>query len=271
MANSLTGDLARYKMVFAPAIAGISEGNRLDLLKYVENGGVLYVSGADDTALLEMLFGASRKGYTDENAVYLAPTAEGQPLFGEFNPAFPFPTEQSLPILDVKDVNVLATMTVPYTKPGEGRFASIHSNPPGIPTDIPALFEKKIGRGTALWSAAPIENDGRRSHKKLMTAILNRYVDRSALTVRTTAPRQVELVTFRDGGTTLVSAVDLLCTDELLPVPAFTVEVKCENPGSVTLLAGRDTKDREIPFTCENGYVRFPVENLVMFGMYRIR
>ena len=33
------------KLVMAPAIAGIYDNNRADLAKYVENGGVLYISG----------------------------------------------------------------------------------------------------------------------------------------------------------------------------------------------------------------------------------
>lgn len=270
VANPLTGDMDRYRMVFAPYIAGISQQNREDLVKYVENGGVLYVSGAEDPALLSMLFGASLERYTEESAVYMAPTAEGQKYFGEFNPAFPFPTEQSLPVLKVEDVTVLATMTMPYTKPTERRFASIHSNPPGIPTEIPALFSKKLGKGIAIWSAAPIENDVRRSHKKLLMALLDGHIDRNTLTVRTTAPRQVELVTFRDGDTVLLSAVDLLCTDELLAVNPFTVEIRCEKPAQVVRLGGRDSVDTEIPFTWEDGYVRFTVEKLVMFDMFRI-
>jgi len=258
-------------MVFAPYIAGISDQNRADLVKYVEDGGVLYISGAEDTKLLQMLLGAERKGYTEESAVYMAPTAEGQKYFGEFNPAFPFPTEQSLPILEMQDVTILATMTMPYTKPTERRFASIHSNPPGIPTDIPALVEKKLGKGTVIWSAAPVENDPRRSHKKLILALLEGHIYRTSLTVRTTAPRQVELVTFKDGNTTLVSAVDLLCTDELLTVNPFVVEIRCDKPAHVVRLGSRDGVDTEIPFTYADGYVRFTVENLVMFDMYRIQ
>lgn len=270
VANTLTGDMNRYKMVFAPCIAGISQKNRQDLVEYVENGGTLYVSGAEDPALLEMLFGARFTGYTEENAVYMAPTEEGQKFFGEFTPAFPFPTEQSLPVLDVDDVIVLATMKMPYTRPTEKRFTSIHSNPPGILTDTPAMFVKKIGKGMAVWSASPIENDSRRSHKKLIMSILNGFVDVSSLTVRTTAPRQVELVTFRDNCAMLVSAVDLLCTDELLEVPAFDVEIRCGKPESVIHLGGRDSQDEEIPFTYEDGYVKFKVGKLVMFGMYKV-
>lgn len=270
VAGTLTGDMSRYKMVFAPHIAGISDENRADLLRYVENGGVLYVSCAEDMALLKMLLGAEIKGYTEETAMYMAPTAEGQKYFGEFNPAFPFPTETSMPILEMDDVTVLATMTKPYTKPSERRFASIHTNPPGIPTDIPALVTRKIGKGTVIWSAAPIENDARRSHKKLIMALLDGFIGRDTLSVQTTAPRQVELVTFRDGSETFISAVDLLCTDELLMLQPFTVRVRCDKPEKILLLGGRDSEDREIPFTYEDGYARFTVGGLVMFAMYRI-
>ncbi|MCR5263902.1 MAG: hypothetical protein K6D94_08520 [Clostridiales bacterium] len=268
VANTLTGDMERYRMVYAPLIAGISKKNREDLVSYVKNGGVLYVSGAEDQELLSMLFGASLRGYTEENAVYMAPTAEGQGYFGEFVPAYPFPTEQSLPVLDVSDVTVLAYMTMPYTKPGERRFASIHSNPPGIPTSIPAMFCRQIGKGTAIWSAAPIEKDPRRSHKKLIMDLTDGFIDRDALTIRTTAPRQVELVAFRDGNAVLVSAVDLLCTEELLTVNPFTVEIRCDKPSHVTRLGERSG---EIPFTYAGGRVRFTVEGLVMFDMYEIR
>ena len=37
------------------------------------------------------------------------------------------------------------------------RFASIHSNPPGIKTEIPALLYKEFGKGKVIWSALPIE------------------------------------------------------------------------------------------------------------------
>ena len=270
VSNDLTGDMGRFRMVFAPYIAGISRKNREDLVNYVKNGGVLYVSGAEDPELLDMLFGASLTDYTEENAVYMAPTAEGQKYFGEFNPDYPFPAEQSLPVLDVNDAAVLATMTMPYTKPAERRFASIHSNPPGIPTDIPALIAKKLGKGTAVWSAAPVEKDQRRSHKDLIMSLLDGYIDRRSLTVRTTAPRQVELVTFRDGGFVLVSAVDLLCTEEMLAVNPFTVEIRCGRPSHVVRLGGMNGADTEIPFSYEDGYVRFTVEGLVMFDMYKI-
>ena len=107
--------------------------------------------------------------------------------------------------------------------------------------------------------------------KKLMMALFDGFVGKNTLSVQTNAPRQVELVTFRDGAETFVSAVDLLCTDEQLMLQPFTVRVKCDKPEKVILLGGRDTTEREIPFTWENGYVRFTAGGLVMFAMYKIQ
>jgi hypothetical protein len=132
------------------------------------------------------------------------------------------------------------------------------------------LLAKKRGKGTVIWSAAPIENDNRRSHRKLLRAIIGRYLDLQSLSVRSDTPRQVELVTFRREQDMLISAVDLLCTDELLPVVDFTVSVRCDNPSRVIRIGGRDGEDAEIPFTYEDGYATFYIENLVMFEMYRI-
>ena len=43
-----------------------------------------------------------------------------------------------------------------------------------------------------------------------------------------------------------------------------------ERDEKILLLGGRDSEDREIPFTYEDGYARFTVGGLVRFAMYRI-
>ena len=269
-ANTTTDTLVKYKAVIAPQIAGISDKNREDLVRYVENGGVLYISGTEDEVLLDMLFGGKLVGYTEEIATYIAPTEYGAPIFGDFNRKYPLPVEAKLPKLDVTDVKVLATITLPYTKPTEIKFASIHSNPPGIPTDYPALVEKSIGKGKVIWSAAPIEYDTRRSHRKVFIKLLDSYTDIGTLSVISDAPRQVELVSFKGDGEVLISAVDLICTDELIPVKDFTVSVTCGKPQKVIKLGGKYCNDTEIPFTYADGRVTFEVKSLVMFDMFRV-
>ncbi len=270
LSNPKTGTAAKYKMIIAGMITRISDKNREDMINYVKNGGTLYISGAEEPALLSELLGAKISRFTDEKSVYLAPTNKGTSLFGEFDKDHPFPTEIYLPVLEFSDDNmeVLATMTLPYTNRKERKFASIHSNPPGVITDIPALVEKSYGNGKVIWSAFPIEIDDRVSHKNLFRAIVKKYVP--SLSVKSDAPRQVEIVSFKGENEILISAVDLLCTDELLPVKDFSISAKCEKKPSGVY---RIENGNEIPvdFTYEEGYASFNVKGLVTFDMYIIK
>lgn len=272
LSNAATGRAADYRMILAPGIAGISDGNRRDLAEYVRAGGTLYISGTEDASLLAELLGVRPDGYTEEGYVYLAPTAAGEELFGEFNADYPLPTELSLPKLDFDGGDageVLAVMKLPYTKPGERRFASIHSNPPGVATDVPALLVKRCGAGRVIWSAAPIENDGRLAHKGVFAALVRRYLGEAS--VSSDAPRQVELVTFDTADGVLVSAVDLLYSDERLPVRGFTVSVRvAQPPRRVVRLGGEGGGDEDLPFAYDGGYVRFTCPSLTLFAMFRI-
>ncbi len=269
VSNSSTGRLSGCKAVLAPAIAGISDSNRANLVKYVDDGGLLYISGVEDMELLGELLGAELDGYTDETAVYIAPTDAGAELFCEFTPEYPLPTEISLPKITVADCEVLGVMRPPYTKANERRFASIHSNPPGRLTDIPAIITKQVGRGRVIWSAAPIENDGRIGIKRVFMSLLTKYLPET--TIKSSAPRQVELVAHRRKSDILISAVDLLCSDELLPLGGFEISVKVDAvPKCIKRIAGRDKPEREVEFEYFGGRAVFKTETLVMFDMYKI-
>lgn len=269
VSNSSTGRLGGYKAVIAPAIAGISDKNRADFVKYVNDGGLLYISGVEDMELLGELLGAELIGYTEETAVYIAPTEHGTELFCEFTPEYPLPTEYSLPKIAVADCEILGVMRPPYTKANERRFASIHSNPPGRLTDIPAVITKQVGKGRVIWSAAPIENDGRIGIKRVFMSLITKYLCEP--TIKSGAPCQVELVSFARGADILISAVDLLCSDELLPLGGFEISVKADSkPKRIIRLAGRDKPEREVEFEYSGGRVKFTTETLVMFDMYKI-
>ncbi len=269
--NGTTGNIGKYKALVVPHVAEITDQNREHIRKFAENGGAVYISGATDTELIKTLLGAEFEGYTEHDRTYLAPTEAGREYFGEFDAKYPLPIDAPLPIVRIGDAEVLATVTLPYTKPSELRFASIHSNPPGIATEIPAIVRKKLGKGTVIWSAASIECDDRRSHQKLFHALLDSIVGYESLTVSSDAPRQIELVTFKRESDMLVSAVDLFCTDELLAVRDFTVSVRCDQkPKRIVRLAGKGHGDLDIPFEYSGERAVFKVSGLVMFDMFKI-
>lgn len=123
----------RFELITAGAIAGLNDTERDQLIQFVNNGGSLYFSGAEEPELLRAFFGAELAGFTEENRLYLAPTGKGEAVMQPFNTAYPMPIEASLPKLThvSADTALFATVTLPYTVPGNYQFASIHSDPPG--------------------------------------------------------------------------------------------------------------------------------------------
>ena len=126
---------------------------------------------------------------------------------------------------------------------------------------------RPVGRGTVIWCAAPIEEDNRLSYQQLLMAILRHVYEKRQQTVITRGPRQVEIVSFRDGEKIRLSAVDLLYSDERLPFRPAEIAVRTEKPEArVHLLPGGE----EIPSRYENGRTVFTLGDTELFAMVEI-
>jgi len=271
-ANGCAEALSGYKFIFAPWLCNTKDAMTEKLIEYVKNGGNLYFSGAGNERLLNELAGVRYTGkMTKETRTYAAPLKEYEHLFGEFNDDFPMPFECALPIVEVEIGNgngkTAAYITLPYTARSERRFASIHSDPPGIRTKHPALVIRKYGKGNVIWSAAPIENDARGHYRKLLMNLMGLFMDKNSLSVRTNAAKNVELVTFKTGNGYLMSAADLRCTEELIPVRAFDVWIKTGEPVKGVVKLPERTP---VGFVYSDGVVGFNAGELIMFAMFEV-
>lgn len=103
---------------------------------------------------------------------------------------------------------VLATITLPYTNQNTNKFVSIHSNPPGVATDIPAMAITDFGDGKVFWSALPIEQTEFYHYRNIFTAILKFAFDFEP-TVKSDAPKDVEIITFVNRDEMYVNTVAL--------------------------------------------------------------
>lgn len=239
------------------------------LIDYVERGGALYFSNTDEKHLFETLTGGTACGYTKETRTYMAPKSEWEALLGGYTQKYPLPFNYSLPITSgIDPASVVATVTLPYTVPDDVKFASIHSNPPGISTDMPALLIRAFGKGTVIWSAAPIEHENLLDYTKIIVNLFDRYSGKKR-TLRTTAPKNIELVAFdcEQENAVRISAVDLSDEDTSVTWPPFKIDFCTDKPvKSVVLLP----KNEEIPFFEKDGYICFNTKPLRIFDMYQI-
>jgi len=267
LSNGCLDKMNDYKFIFAPAVFNMSDDIADRFINYVGNGGNLYISGVTNAKLLKTLLNLKYNGnITKETRTYIAPIKEYEEIFGEYNFDYPLAIDVKLPLMQTDDTDIAAYIKLPYTARSEKKFASIHSDPPGIKTGYPALMVKKYGKGNVIWSAAPIEHDNRIQYKRILMSLLNTYLPRENYTVYANTSKNVEVVSFRTDGGYLVSIVDLMCSEELLAMPKFKVSVKCGKPAAIVKLPCKSP----IEFNYSNGVAEFEVNDFTMFGMYEI-
>lgn len=260
--------LSGYKAVILPMLTDFERGDLGRIKQYVEDGGKLYISGAEFPEMLDSLMGIKFKERTAAKRVYIAPTESGSRYFLDFNEKYPLMFDGSAPICEADgSCEVLATLTLPYTLPNEKRFASIHSNPPGIATRTPLVLRKKVGKGEIVWSAIPLESVGIYEFDKIFLNLLMSLLPEYQPSFKSDCSDEIEITLFDDDSYKTVNLSVLVERPVSKVYPPFKLSVKAESaPKAVKLLPNGD----EIPYVYENGYVSFETRALDIFDMYMI-
>ena len=255
--------LNKYSTIIASYLTPDDEYDNDRLAEYVENGGTLYLSGGDNTDLIKKLLGAEVEDYTGGQMVYCSPCGADD-TFGWYNAKYPLPFTARTPLLtNIGNCRVIATITLPYTGETDEKYASIHSNPPGIATDYPAIIEKHYGKGRVIWSAVPLENNLNYEYQQIFLKIL----DLPRPTVTCDADENTELISFKDNNRILVTAVDLSEQYNIAPNRGFNVMIKCiSTPKEVCCLPERTP----VRFCYKDGYAVFHTGEYHVAAMFEM-
>lgn len=260
-------DLERFQTLIIANPNGLHEESIEKIKAYVQNGGSLYFSGAEEPKLLKLFLDAERTGKTETANTYIAPQKEYEAVFENFNEKYPLAFENPMPIVKTNACDdVMATIELPYVhKKDKEAFASIHSNPPGVLTDYPAVIRKDFGKGKVLWSAAAIESEKILCYQEIFMNFMELLGVRE-FSIKTNASRNTEIVMFRAEDQILLSAVYLSEDEKTELQRPFQISVKCQEPKKIFLV--RD--HLPIDFTYEDGYVTFTTKELNVFDMYQL-
>ncbi len=251
--------LEGYKAIVAPMLTDMDSFDAHRLVQFAENGGTLYLSGCGNATLVEKLTGNRYIRTTREENLYLAPITGMEETFGGFNAKYPLPFERTAALVETHGARVLATLTFPYTKPDEIDFASIHSDPPGIATQFPAVTVNRYGKGRVIWSALPLEDMPWPEYGQILLNLL----ELPTPFFTTDAPPHVELTAFRTDEGILLHTVALDENTVTSDVAPFTVSVEGEARRVVLLPDGTS-----VPFRSENGRTFFKTRPLHIFDTY---
>ena len=255
IANSILDRINDYKLIVAGELQDFI-GNEYEnvILDYVKNGGKLYLSGKSNSKLMKEFFGAECVGLSKEAKTYISPDESVYDLFATFNAQSPMPINYALPYFTVKDESVVkGRIKLPYTDPvNHLQYASIHSNPPGILTNYPAVMMTEYGKGKVVWVAGAIEQEDRVCFKEVFMNIVNDLVGKDNFTLKTSTSGTVECTAFKTDNAMIINFVELVNYEERLKKD-FTVEFKSDKaPKGIEVLPN----DMSANFTYENGTVK---------------
>lgn len=235
---------------------------------FVREGGRLYMSGTTDERLVKRLLGADCVGYTRESVTYIAPTRAAEAAFGsEFNAKFPMPCNVRQRLIKLNGAHeVLAKVVLPYTDPEDGRvFSSIYSNPPGIPTDSPAVVLADCGRGRVMWLSAAIEANREPACVSVTQGLIRLLCEPDIII--SDAHDSVEFTLFKDGAKYTLNAVSAQTSAPAIPIPEFEVYIKLTGEiARVRLLPC----DEELALKRAGRYVSFKLALPELFNMVAI-
>ena len=230
------GALDRHKVIILPDVLMMDEDEVSAFRQYVQSGGKLYASHTTslvskegvrhwDFALADV-FGVSYAGETAEDFTYIAPCQGSETLLGDYTAQHPAAIPSSQYLLSTHEgAKALGTLTLPYTNPSEPRrYASIHSNPPGICTAYPSIVINRYGSGLAVYSAARVEalSTLEEVFAELLLLMEDRY------TFRSDAPGAVELTAFHqpERRRYVIGAVNFQKELPNIPVDAITIRFR---------------------------------------------
>ena len=271
--NVTLDQLANFRAVWLPNVLELTAEQAERFRRFVEQGGILYASGPtsldrfakpDPRFLLEDLFGVRYRGTVGNLVTYLTPRD------GDLRKAVwpqrelihraPMVRAEALP-----GAEVLATVTLPFADPAGihaigSRFAQIISDPPATsPGTDPALVLHRFGKGSVVWSAAPLESNADSVNAKLLSSLLRRALP-GPYRFEVDTHQSVEMTLFHQLGERRLLA-GLLNMQSLTPPIPVGASVRVLVPGgrrprSVFLLPDR----KPLRFEPVGPYVQFTVE-----------
>ncbi|MEG0769660.1 MAG: alpha-L-fucosidase [Ruthenibacterium sp.] len=237
----------------------ITDEEVADLAGYLARGGKLFLTGRLSNPRLQALLGIAVTGESEYDYTYLSPVespdSTASALFETFSTASPYPVASKAYEAELTgEAEILATLTYPYTKRGSREFSAIHTDPPGLRTALPAVVRKKIGAGTVLWAAAPMELTRAHYCRKAVAALVQ-----SLLTTRqftSNAPDFVEIVGWKKDGKRYFSILNQQAKSPVYPLQGIvlalpyackTVRLLTPSEGRLTVENGADATQIMLP------------------------
>jgi len=226
-------------VIFLPDVRILNDREVVALTKYVENGGTLIATcmtgtltkdgrALNDFALSDLL-GVHYVGRTELDRTYIRRADESVKEFEDYDEGYPIAVLSDAAIVKAdSDVDILGYITLPVSSSTDpDNFSSAISDPPINDTPYPAVTRRKVGKGRAVYVAAPIEESLHDDGRRLLTSLITSGIDRS-VTVK--APEWLEVLVYddKDNSRFIVSCLNTMSNGYEAVVPEVKITLKTD-------------------------------------------
>jgi hypothetical protein len=271
--------LSRHRVLVLPNVLMMCDEEVAAIRKYVQNGGNLYVS--KHTSLLRSdgrrqkdfmladVLGVSWKGETKEGITYIAPAKAGKKILAGYDETYPLCLKETqLTVRAAESAVILGRLTRPYTDPADyTRFAAIHSNPPGVPTEYPSLVLNKFGKGKVIYSAAALENQD--YHRPIFINLI-RLLAGDNFSFESNAPAPVELTLFHQSDKHRDILHILNFQNEMPNLPVENITIKIRRTGKKVKKIAIRPEGKVLKHRIEGKYIIFTLPRLETFSLIEL-
>ncbi len=271
--------LSQCKVLILSNVNLMDEDEIVAIREWVRGGGRLYASGGTslvnkrgqlqaDFMLADILGVSLLKADWQDREHYIAPTAVGQKIFGNWSAKYPpFVRGHGMEVKAHSNAQVLATTTLPWPGPEPTKFSSIHSNPPWQTTERPEVVVHPYGKGRTVYCSSSLESvEGLSSTFINLIRLLNDNYRYEA-----EAPAAVELTMFHqpERKRYILSLVNF--QKELPNIPVDGIKIRLQlgrkRIQSIEQLPGK----KAIDYQEKEGVTTFIAPRLETLAMFAIR
>lgn len=185
----------------------LTESETAALTEFVKNGGTLIATRMTGTLTkegkrlpdfeLSSLLGVHYEGESEYNCTYLRRKDASVKEFIDYDEGYPVAVNGSATLIRAEnDTEILAYITLPISSSSDSEsFSSAISDPPIVDTEYPAITRKRLGKGQAVYIAAPLEESRHFEGRRLLSELILTGCDRK---VTAEAPEWLEVIVYHD-------------------------------------------------------------------------
>ena len=248
------------------------------LTEFVKNGGTLIATSKtgtltkDGRALSDFaisdLLGVHPVGESKFNTSYIRRKDASVKEFIDYDEGYPIAVSGSATLVRAdKDTNVLAYITLPISSSSDAdHFSSAISDPPMTDTAYPAITRRRVGKGSALYIAVPLEEGLHFEGRRLLCELILSGKER---TVRADAPAWLEVIAYHDEENSRY-VINALNTMPGYDAEARNVNISLRTDKNITA-AYNLTANAPVSFSNENGYTKFTLDSVDGFAMTELK